>query len=87
MQVIHPRCAGLDVHQKTVVVTVMITHQDGTVHRAWQTVSTMTADLLALDDWLRQRQVGPALRNKPCSRKVDKCVNFGIKLVESLQLC
>ena len=31
MQVLHPRCAGLDVHQKTVVVTAMITQQDGTV--------------------------------------------------------
>jgi len=57
MQVIHPRCAGLDVHQKTVVVTSMITEQDGTVQRERQTFSTMTADLLVLDDWLRQRQI------------------------------
>jgi len=57
MQVIHPRCAGLDVHQKTVVVTSMITQQDGTVQRERQTFSTMTADLLVLDDWLRQRQI------------------------------
>ena len=50
MQVIHPRCAGLDVHQKTVVVTAMITQQDGTVQRDRQTFSTMTADLLVLDE-------------------------------------
>ena len=57
MQVIHPRCAGMDVHQKTVVVTAMVTQQDGTVQRERQTFSTMTADLLVLDDWLRQRQI------------------------------
>jgi hypothetical protein len=57
MQVIYPRCAGLDVHQKTVVVTVLITQQDGTVQREQRTFSTMTVDLLALDDWLRQHQI------------------------------
>lgn len=57
MQVIYPRCAGLDVHQKTVVVTAMITREDGTVLREQQVFSTMTADLLVLDDWLRQRQI------------------------------
>jgi len=57
MQVIYPRCAGLDVHQKTVVVTAMITHEEGTVEREQRTFSTMTTDLLALDDWLRQRQI------------------------------
>ncbi len=57
MQVIYPRCAGLDVHQKTVVVTVLITQQDGTVQREQRTFSTMTVDLLALDDWLRQYQI------------------------------
>jgi predicted RNase H-like nuclease (RuvC/YqgF family) len=44
-------------HQKTVVVTAMITQQDGAVQREQQTFSTMTADLLVLDDWLRQRQI------------------------------
>jgi transposase len=44
MQVIYPRCAGLDVHQKTVVVTAMITQDEGTVQREQQTFSTMTAD-------------------------------------------
>jgi hypothetical protein len=57
MQVIYPRCAGLDVHQKIVVVTAMITHEDGTIQREQRTFSTMTVELLALDDWLRQRQI------------------------------
>jgi transposase len=57
MQVISPRCAGLDVHQKTVVVTAMITQEQGTVQREQPTFLTMTADRLALDEWLRQRQI------------------------------
>ncbi|HEU5227614.1 MAG TPA: hypothetical protein VFU49_07355 [Ktedonobacteraceae bacterium] len=52
MQVIHPRCAGLDVHKKNVVVTMMLTQADGTVQKKTRTFSTMTADLLALDAWL-----------------------------------
>jgi len=53
MQVIHERCAGLDVHKKTVVTTIMLTQADGSVQEQVRTFSTMTADLLALDDWLR----------------------------------
>ena len=57
MQVIYPRCAGLDVHEKTVVTTAMITAEDGTVQKQQRTFRTMTADLLALDDWLEQQQI------------------------------
>lgn len=52
MQVIHERCAALDVHKKTVVTTIMITQADGSVQEQTRTFLTMTADLLALDDWL-----------------------------------
>jgi hypothetical protein len=31
MQVVYARCAGLDVHQKTVVVTVLLTESNGAV--------------------------------------------------------
>jgi transposase len=46
------RCAGLDVHQATVVATVR--HPDGAGGRAvtTQTFATTTASLLALRDWL-----------------------------------
>lgn len=57
MQVIYPRCAGLDVHEKTVVATVMVTQEDGKVQKTQRTFRTMTADLLALDDWLEQQQI------------------------------
>ena len=57
MQVIHERCAALDVHKKTVVTTIMITQSDGSVKAQTRTFSTMTVDLLALDDWLSSHQV------------------------------
>src|SRR5215470_6651924 len=52
MRVIHQRCAGLDVHKKTVVACIFITEPDGMVHKQIRTFSTMTVDLLALADWL-----------------------------------
>ena len=52
MQVLSPRCAGLDIHQKTVVACVVLTVPDGTVQQYTQTFLTMTAGLLALADWL-----------------------------------
>jgi transposase len=57
MQVVHTRCAGLDVHKRTVVACVLLTHDDGTVDRSVRTFGTMTAELLALSDWLSQLDV------------------------------
>src|SRR4051794_4487272 len=54
MQVVHPRCCGLDVHKKTVVACILITAADGTVRRQFRTFSTMTDELLLLADWLDQ---------------------------------
>ena len=52
MQVVHERCCGLDVHKQTVVAWVLRSHEDGTLERFIRTFSTMTANLLALSDWL-----------------------------------
>jgi hypothetical protein len=57
MQVIYERCAALDVHKKTVVTTIMRTQADGSVEEWTRTFSTMTAELLALDDWLRSHDI------------------------------
>jgi len=57
MQVIHNRCAALDVHKKTAVTTIMMTQADGSVQEYTRTFLTMTADLLALDDWLRSQDI------------------------------
>jgi transposase len=57
MRVVYARCCGLDIHQKSVVACILLTDPDGTVQREVQTFGTMTADLLALNDWLNARQV------------------------------
>jgi transposase len=57
MQVHHARCAGLDVHKKTVVACILITSPDGQVQRYRDSFSTMTSGLLALDDWLSSHDV------------------------------
>jgi transposase len=57
MQVMYERCAGIDVHKKTVVVCVLLTQTDGSVQKQIRTFATMTADLLALDEWLRSLHI------------------------------
>jgi transposase len=53
MQVMHERCAGLDVHKKTVVACVLISLSDGRVEKHSATFSTMTSQILAMSDWLK----------------------------------
>jgi len=53
MQVIHVRCAGLDVDKRTVVSCVMISLPDGGVEKHTRTFGTMTPEILALSDWLK----------------------------------
>ena len=50
-------CAGLDVHQATVVATVRVPGPNGSRHVETRTFATMTADLLALSDWLQAHGV------------------------------
>jgi transposase len=52
MHVVHSHCCGLDVHKQTVVACVLIVNQDGEVLTQTRSFGTMTADLLALGDWL-----------------------------------
>jgi len=51
MEVLYPRCAGLDVHQQTVVACVRVA-SGATVQQEVRTFGTTTAELLALADWL-----------------------------------
>jgi transposase len=50
MEVLYPRCAGLDVHKDTVVVCVRCVSKP--VHREVRTFGTTTRELSALADWL-----------------------------------
>jgi transposase len=52
MQVLYPCACGLDVHKRSVVACVLLTQPDGSVARHTATFGTMTADLLALEEWL-----------------------------------
>jgi len=52
MQVIHERCAGLDVHKKTIVACRMWTKQNGHVVKETCSFGTTTTELLRLQDWL-----------------------------------
>jgi transposase len=57
MDVVYPRCSGLDVHKKTVVACVIVPGAKGKPQKAIRTFGTMTDDLLALGDWLAERGV------------------------------
>jgi transposase len=54
---LYPRCAGIDVHKNNVVVCVRCCDRPGKVAEEVRTFSTMTADLLALSDWLAEHSV------------------------------
>jgi transposase len=57
MQVMNPRCAGLDVHQKTVVACALTGEPGSEPKVARQTFRTTTSQLLELSDWLRAQGV------------------------------
>jgi transposase len=52
MEVVHLHCAGLDVHKKTVVATIIMPDGRGGVLKETRTFETLTSDLLAMSDWL-----------------------------------
>ena len=50
MEILHPRCVGLDVHKDTVVAAVRCVSEPR--HQEVRTFGTTTTGLLALSDWL-----------------------------------
>ena len=57
MQVVHPICAGLDVHKDTVVACVRHIDARGKATEQVRTFATTTSGLLGLGDWLCQAGV------------------------------
>jgi transposase len=53
MEVVYPRCCGLDVHKRTVVACLLISGAGGRPQKEVRTFGTMTDDLLRLIDWLQ----------------------------------
>jgi transposase len=54
MNILYPRCAGLDVHKDTVVAAVRIV-TDSSAETEVRTFDTTTPGLLALSDWLAEQ--------------------------------
>ena len=54
MDVIYPQCCGLDVHKKTIVACLITSTAGAEPMKEIRTFGTMTADLLALADWLQE---------------------------------
>jgi len=52
MDVVHTHCAGLDVHKKTGVASIILPDGKASLQKETRTFGTMTSDLLALSDWL-----------------------------------
>jgi transposase len=56
MELMHARCAGLDVHKDTVVASIRVV-EGRPVKRETRTFGTLTRDLQALRSWLADNQV------------------------------
>ena len=54
MDVLYPRCAGLDVHKDTVVAAVRLA-SDGPARTEVRTFDTTTPGLMTLSDWLAEQ--------------------------------
>jgi transposase len=57
MEVVYERCAGLDVHKKTVVACVLTPGAEGRPRRAIRRFETMLDELEALARWLAEQAV------------------------------
>jgi transposase len=55
MEVLYPRCCGLDVHKETVAACLRLAI-DGKVVKEVRTFATTTASLIALSEWLTQNK-------------------------------
>ena len=53
MEVLYPRCSGIDVHKRFVVTCLSIVQTNGQRHKELRQFSTMTDDILALKAWLK----------------------------------
>jgi transposase len=57
MRAIYERCCGIDVHKATLVVCVIVPGPDGQPVKVTRTFGTMTSDLTALGQWLKEQGV------------------------------
>jgi transposase len=53
MEVLYPRCSGLDVHKRFVVACLSVVEANGQRHKELRQFGTMTSEILELKDWLK----------------------------------
>ncbi len=54
MEVVHPRCCGLDVHKQSVVACLLVREGRARPRKEVRTFGTTTAEILRLAEWLQQ---------------------------------
>lgn len=58
MKVVHPRCAGIDIHKQSMTVCVIVDHQDGSAPQYQKRkLATHTEGIRELMSWLEESQV------------------------------
>lgn len=57
MDTIFPNCAGLDVHKRFVVASLLVGAPNATLRRETRSFGTTTPELLELSDWLTQAEI------------------------------
>lgn len=57
MRVMHCACAGLDVHQKTVVACTMVSEAGGEPKVEKRVFGISTSQVLEMSDWLGQQEI------------------------------
>lgn len=55
MEILYTRCAGCDVHKKTIKVCLIIRDEQGQRQKEFRTYGTTTEELLKLSDWLKEQ--------------------------------
>lgn len=57
MDVVYPRCCGLDVHKHNVAACLIVPGAEGQPRKEIRTFETLSDDLLKLSDWLVEQEV------------------------------
>lgn len=52
MEIVHPRCAGLDVHKRSIMACVSLWQLEGKAHKEVRQFGTMSDDIFELGAWL-----------------------------------
>ena len=78
MDVLHPRCCGLDVHKSSISACILL-REAGRVQKHQRRFGAMTQDLQELAEWLRQFRVTQvAIAYASHCTSLGRCETFSI---------